>query len=84
VGAWREKDKKRVHSTATSHDEAHRAADVAVLPVGSFEQHGSHLPLGTDTLIAALIARRIAVDYDLFLLPPVTIGCTNTRTFRAV
>ena len=64
-------------STATSQDEAHRAADVAVLPVGSFEQHGSHLPLATDTLIAALIARRIAVDYDLFLLPPVTVGCSH-------
>ncbi len=64
-------------STATSQDEAHRAADVAVLPVGSFEQHGSHLPLATDTLIAALIARRIAADYDLFLLPPVTVGCSH-------
>jgi creatinine amidohydrolase len=64
-------------STATSQDEAHRAADVAVLPVGSFEQHGSHLPLATDTLIAALIARRIAVDYDLFLLPPVTVSCSH-------
>lgn len=67
-------------STATSYDEAHRAADVAVLPVGSFEQHGSHLPLATDTLIAALIARRIAVDYDLFLLPPVTVGCSHEHT----
>lgn len=64
-------------STATSQDEAHRAADVAVLPVGSFEQHGRHLPLATDTLIAALIARRIAADYDLFLLPPVTVGCSH-------
>jgi creatinine amidohydrolase len=64
-------------STATSHDEAHRAADVAVLPVGSFEQHGGHLPLATDTLIAAAMARRIAADYDLFLLPPITIGCSH-------
>jgi creatinine amidohydrolase len=45
-------------STATSHDEAARAADIAVLPVGSFEQHGGHLPLATDTLIAAAIAER--------------------------
>lgn len=64
-------------STATSHDEAHRAADVAVLPVGSFEQHGGHLPLATDTLIAALIARRVAADYDLFLLPPITVSCSH-------
>lgn len=64
-------------STATSHDEAHRGADVAVLPVGSFEQHGGHLPLAADTIIAAIIARRIAADYDLFLLPPVTVSCSH-------
>jgi creatinine amidohydrolase len=64
-------------STATSHDEALRAADVAVLPVGSFEQHGRHLPLATDTLIAAAIAERVAVDYDLLLLPPIAIGASH-------
>ena len=34
--------------------------DVAVLlvPVGATEQHGPHLPLGTDTVIAATVARR--------------------------
>lgn len=64
-------------STATSPEEADRSADVAVLPVGSFEQHGGHLPLATDTLIAAAIARRIARDYALFLLPPLTFGCSH-------
>jgi creatinine amidohydrolase len=64
-------------STATSHDEAARAANVAVLPIGSFEQHGGHLPLATDTLIAAAIAKRVSSDYDLLLLPPITIGCSH-------
>lgn len=53
---------------------------MAVLPVGSFEQHGSHLPLATDTLIACAIAERIATDHDLFLLPPVTIACSHEHT----
>jgi creatinine amidohydrolase len=67
-------------STATSPDEAVRAARVAVLPVGSFEQHGAHLPLSTDTLIASTIAQRLAADYGLLLLPPVTISCSHEHS----
>ncbi|MFB8242434.1 creatininase family protein [Kitasatospora purpeofusca] len=63
--------------TATSVDEGTRASRVAVLPVGSFEQHGAHLPLSTDTLVACAIAEAIARAYDLFLLPPVTIACSQ-------
>jgi creatinine amidohydrolase len=64
-------------TTATTQDEHQRAARLAVLPVGSFEQHGPALPLVTDTLIACLIARRIADEHDLFLLPPITISCSH-------
>ncbi len=39
-----------------------------MLPVGSFEQHGTFLPLTTDTLIVSAIAHRTADDHDLFLL----------------
>jgi creatinine amidohydrolase len=63
--------------TATSRDEQDRAASIAVLPVGSFEQHGDYLPLSTDTLIACAIAAEIADAYDLMLLPPVTISCSH-------
>ncbi|KUJ34439.1 hypothetical protein ADL25_41015 [Streptomyces sp. NRRL F-5122] len=45
----------------TSQDVRTRAArpgrQVAVLPVGSFEQHGPCLPLATDPLVACAIAR---------------------------
>jgi creatinine amidohydrolase len=64
-------------TTATSRDEANRRAQVAVLPIGSFEQHGDHLPLITDTIVACAIAREIAEAYDLFLLPPITISCSH-------
>lgn len=66
-----------VISTATHTDEVERGARIALLPVGSFEQHGSHLPLSTDTLIASIIAQRLATDYELFLLPPITISCSH-------
>lgn len=56
---------------------AGRARQVAVLPVGSFEQHGAYLPLATDTLVACAVAREIAAAYPVHLLPPVTISCSH-------
>jgi len=64
-------------TTATSHDESAREAKVALLPVGSFEQHGDHLPLATDTIIACIMAERLAAAYNLFLLPPITISLSH-------
>ncbi|MCK9926221.1 creatininase family protein [Frankia sp. Mgl5] len=64
-------------TTATTEDVRALGARIAVLPVGSFEQHGDFLPLTTDTLIASAIARRIADDYDLLLLPPITFSCSH-------
>jgi creatinine amidohydrolase len=52
-------------------------ARVAVLPVGSFEQHGPHLPLVTDTLIAAAVAAGIAAQHHALQLPPVTFSCSQ-------
>jgi creatinine amidohydrolase len=47
---------------------------VAVLPVGALEQHGPHLPLTTDTVLATGVARRIASRIGGWLLPAVTYG----------
>ncbi|MGH1493658.1 MAG: creatininase family protein [Acidimicrobiales bacterium] len=70
--------------TQTSADEAQRSADhahqrsqIALLPIGAFEQHGDHLPLTTDTLIASVIAKELANSYHLFLLPPISIACSH-------
>ncbi|MEV7989516.1 creatininase family protein [Micromonospora sp. NPDC085948] len=61
----------------TSTEVAARAPHVAVLPIGSFEQHGSHLPLATDTLIASAIATSIAARYNVLVLPPITVSCSH-------
>jgi creatinine amidohydrolase len=50
---------------------------VAVLPFGAFEQHGPHMPLSTDTIMAQELARRLAGLADALLLPPVHYGETS-------
>ena len=64
-------------TSALATDETMRDANIAVLPVGSFEQHGAHLPLATDTIVASTVADAIARQYGLFCLPPVTFSCSH-------
>ena len=44
-----------------------------ILPVGSFEQHGHHLPLATDALLAEYFARHIAHSIHAALLPVLSV-----------
>jgi creatinine amidohydrolase len=61
----------------TTEDARARGARIAVLPVGSFEQHGPYLPLATDTLVACAIAAELAAAHPVHLLPPVTVSCSH-------
>ncbi len=47
---------------------------VAVIPVGSIEQHGPHLPISTDSDIVTEVATRIAKKNGYLLLPTITYG----------
>lgn len=59
---------------------AARSGAVAVLPVGAVEQHGPHLPTGTDTLLAArAVAAAIEHTGDV-ALPVVSYGCSLGHT----
>lgn len=48
--------------------------DTAVIPVGSLEQHGPHLPIMTDWAIATELGRRVAEKMNAFLLPAFPIS----------
>jgi len=55
-------------------------SDLAVLPVGSTEQHGPHAPLGTDTLTATAVAEAGVEAYreqtgaDVPVAPTIPVG----------
>jgi creatinine amidohydrolase len=51
-----------------------RKTKKAILPIGSIEQHGPHLPVSTDSLIAEHIARMVAERIGAFVLPVMTFG----------
>ncbi len=48
--------------------------DIAILPIGSTEQHGLHLPLGTDTLVAIKLAQAAAEAAGVLVAPPLWFG----------
>jgi creatinine amidohydrolase len=55
-----------------------RASSILCLPVGSIEQHGPHLPINTDVVLAEEFTRRMIerwVDtYDLWQLPTLSVS----------
>jgi creatinine amidohydrolase len=53
---------------------------IAVLPVGAVEQHGAHLPTGTDALLAELAAREACSRTGDILLPTLALGCSLGHT----
>jgi len=46
----------------------------AIIPVGSIEQHGPHLPVSTDSDIITEIAKRVSEKCNFFLLPTLSYG----------
>lgn len=62
----------------------HGTSPALLVPVGSTEQHGPHLPLDTDTRIAAAVARGVAerlaeADHDSgwIIAPPIGYGASG-------
>jgi len=52
---------------------------LAILPIGSFEQHGPHLSFETDSVIATELARRLATQHFPRILvgPALPVGLSN-------
>ncbi len=54
-----------------------KTSDTIVIPVGSLENHGLHMPLGTDSLIPDRIAQLLNEKSDLLIAPAINYGATD-------
>lgn len=53
-----------------------------LVPVGSTEQHGPHLPLGVDVQMPQAIAERVAEHSPALVAPPIWYGVSPHHTFK--
>ena len=64
-----------------------RETSILCLPLGAIEQHGAHLPLDTDVIVAEELTRRVVARWgdalDLWQLPTVAIGLSREHDWAA-
>lgn len=66
--------------TMAEFDEGLKRTKSVLIPFGSVEEHGFHLPLSTDTIQAYEVGRAAARYIPLFLAPPVHYGCCRSTS----
>ncbi|WP_440009140.1 creatininase family protein [Halomicrococcus sp. SG-WS-1] len=71
-GSWAGRTASEITSLAAE------SGSILVVPVGSLEQHGKHLPVATDTILVDAVVtesvKRVAGDLPVLALPPVWTG----------
>lgn len=65
------------HMTWKEVEEALQRTDMVIIPVGSIEQHGHHLPLCTDIYAAIEQCKLIAQEADVLVAPPLLVGLSE-------
>ncbi len=84
-----ERQHKRRIAELTSFEamQAVGADAILCLPIGSLEQHGPHLPLNTDTVLAeaftAAIVARWGDTYNLWQLPALPLGLSREHAWAS-
>lgn len=59
-----------------------KKGSLVILPIGAVEEHGPHLPLGTDNIQPAALAKRLSDRFDALIAPPIWYGeCSTTKNF---
>ncbi len=70
------------HLTWKRVEEYLRRRDDVIIPVGSTEEHGYHLPLSTDTIIAFELAKVVGERLGILVMPSIPYGvCRHTASY---
>ena len=84
-----EQSSKRLIGELTSPEILQIVSKTSILcmPVGSIEQHGPHLPLNTDTILAEAFTQRIIArwckTFDLWQLPTLSVGLSREHSWAS-
>lgn len=83
-----EENKKLLELGELTWQEAEKAFEdkkIVILPLGSIEQHGPHLPMNTDLVLGEEMAKQVAERIGATLLPPIPFGQVwSAREFPGV
>lgn len=73
---WREQKVKNFlpHMTSPEVKELLQKTDMVIIPVPALEQHGNHLPIGTDYLNGVERAKLVAQKTDVLVAPVLLVG----------
>ncbi len=73
---WTEKKTKNYLPHMTSQEVASllKRSDIALIPIGALEQHGNHLPIGTDFINGIERCKLIAQERDVLVAPVLLAG----------
>lgn len=89
---WNEKKIKNYlpHMTVPEVEDFLKRSDMVIIPVGALEQHGLHLPIGTDFLNGVERCKLIAQQRDILVAPilmagqsPYHMGFAGTITLKS-
>jgi len=71
VTLWSELASPDIEATTRRADRGH---EVGLVPVGAIEQHGPHLPVGTDAIVAAALCAAAGELTGSLVLPAIALG----------
>lgn len=68
------KSRSLSHLTWQEYHSYAKKEGIIIIPIGAFEQHGPHLPIATDALLARAFASLVAENLEIYTLEPITHG----------